>query len=171
MSRLPATLIHVRDGSGSNCNPTAIVDGGVSFLGNWTARIYNPYDKWVSGVGSAFKITNQNVPVGANNQYVDNTTIQTYPLKMYDFTPELQVSNLAPGEVVTVRVRYEYVDNVFSGSVEKTFNGTQSVWLSDDDMMTLYPSQSIIWAVYVDAQSNLPSSSASVTVSGYGTAG
>jgi len=156
---------------GQNCNPAPIVDSGVSFLGNWTARIHNPYGKWISGVGGAFEKTNQKVPVGVNNQYTDNTTIQTYPLKMYDFKPELSVSNMAPGEIVTVRVRFEFTDNVFSGSVEKTFNGTQSVWLTDNDMMTLYASQSIIWAIYVDAKSNLPSSSASVTVSGYGTAG
>jgi hypothetical protein len=156
---------------GQNCGPTPIVDGGVSFLGNWTARINNPFGKWVSGVGSAFEDTNQNVPVGVNNQYTDNMSIQTYPLKMYTFKPEITVSNLSPGEVVTVRVRFEYVDNVFSASVEKTFSSVQSVWLNDNDMLTLYPSQSIIWAVYFDARSNLSSSSASVTVSGYGTAG
>ena len=90
---------------------------------------------------------------------------------MYTFKPEITVSNVASGETVTVRVRFEYVDNVMSGSVEKAFTSNQALWLNDDDMMQLYPSQSIIWAVYVDAQSNLPSTNALVTVSGYGTAG
>ena len=40
---------------GQNCDPAPVLDGAVSFLGNWTARIYNPYSKWVSGVGSAFE--------------------------------------------------------------------------------------------------------------------
>ena len=156
---------------GQNCNPAPIIDGGVSFLGNWTARIHNPYGKWVAGVGSAFEVSNQKIPVGTNNQYNDYTIIQTYPLKIYSFKPQIIIGNLAQNEVVTVRVRFEFTDNTISGSVEKTFSSSQAVWLSDDDMMKLYPSQSLIWAIYVDAKSNLSSSSASVTVSGYGTIG
>ena len=156
---------------GQNCNPAPTIDGGVSFLGNWTARIHNPYGKWVAGVGSAFEISNQIVPVGTNNQYNDNSKIQTYPLKIFSFKPQIMVSNLAQNEVVTVRVRFEFTDNTISGSVEKTFSSSQAVWLNDDDMMKLYPSQSIIWAIYVDAKSNLSTSGATVTVSGYGTAG
>jgi len=156
---------------GQNCGPTPIIDGGVSFLGDWTARIHNLYGKWVSGVGGAFEKTNLVVTVGENNQYMDRVNIQTYPLKMYTFKPEIAVSNLASGEVVTVRVRFEYVDNVLSDSVEKSFSSSQTVWLNDDDMMRLYPSQSIIWAVYIDAKSTLSSSSAMVMISGYGTAG
>jgi hypothetical protein len=156
---------------GQNCNPAPIIDGGVSFLGNWTARIHNPFGKWVAGVGSAFEISNQKIPVGTNNQYTDNAKIQTYPLKIYSFKPQLTVSNLAQNEVVKVRVLFEFTDNTISGSVEKTFSSTQAVWLNDDDMMKLYPSQSIIWAIYVDAKSNLSTSAAIVSVSGYGTAG
>ena len=156
---------------GETCNPAPIVDGGVSFLGNWTARIYNPFSKWVSGVGSAFERANQNVPIGTNNQYTDSISIQTSPLKMFSFKPKIEVSNLASSEVITVRVRFEYIDNVISGGVEKAFSSNQALWLSDDDMMTLYPSQNIIWAVLVDAKSNKDSTNAMVTVSGYGTAG
>ena len=32
-----------------------ILDAGVSFLGNWTAMIHNPYGTWIPGVGSAFE--------------------------------------------------------------------------------------------------------------------
>ncbi len=156
---------------GQNCNPAPTIDGGVSFLGNWTARIHNPYGKWVAGVGSAFEISNQIVPVGTHNQYADNAKIQTYPLKIFSFKPQIIVSNLALNEVVAVRVRFEFTDNTISGSVEKTFSSSQAVWLNDDDMMKLYPSQSTIWAIYVDAKSNLSISGAIVTVSGYGTAG
>lgn len=156
---------------GQNAGPTPIIDGGVSFLGIWNARIHNPCDKWISGVGGAFEKTDLTVPVGTNNKYINNLTIQTYPLKMYTFKPEITVSNLGSGEVVTVRVRFEYVDNVFSNNVEKSFASNQTVWLSDDDMIQLYPSQSLIWAVLIDAQSNLASSGATVLVSGYGTAG
>jgi hypothetical protein len=156
---------------GETCNPAPIVDGGVSFLGNWTARIYNPFSKWISGIGSAFEKANQNVPLGTDNQYTDGISIQTSPLKMYSFKPKIEVSNLASGEVITVMVRFEYVDNVISGGVEKIFSSNQALWLSDDDMMTLYPSQNIIWAVLVDAKSNQDSTNALVNVGGYGTAG
>jgi hypothetical protein len=155
---------------GEMCNPTPIIDGGVSFLGDWTARIHNPFNKWISGVGDAFKRTVQ-VSIGTSNQFNESVNIQTFPLKMFSFKPKIDVSNLASGEVITVRVRFEYADNVRSGSIEKTFSSNQAVWLSDDDMMTLYPSQNLIWEVLVDAKSNLASTNGTVTVSGYGTAG
>ena len=78
------------------------------------------------------------------------------PLKIYSFKPKIEVDNLAPNEVVMVRVRLEFADNVVSGSVIKSFGVSGIHWLSDDDMMQLYPSQSVIWAVLVDAQSNKP---------------
>jgi hypothetical protein len=156
---------------GQACDPTPVLDGGVSFLGSWTARIHNPYSKWVSGVGSVFEKTNLNVPVGVSNQYGDSINVEMQPLKLFTFKPKIEVDNLAPNEIVTVRVRLEFADNVVSNSVVKTFSGNQAVWLSDDDMMQLYPSQSVIWAVIVDAKASLSSSGAVVTVSGYGTAG
>jgi hypothetical protein len=111
------------------------------------------------------------VPVGSNSQYGKTISVGMQPLEIFTFKPKIGVSNLASNEVVTVRVRFEFVDNVVGNSVEKTFSSNQAVWLSDDDMMMLYPSQSMIYAVLVDAQSNQASSNAVVMVSGYGTAG
>jgi hypothetical protein len=156
---------------GQACDPAPMLDGAVNFLGNWTARIHNPYSKWISGVGSTFEKQNIGVPVGSGNQYGGLVSIQMQPLKIFTFKPEISVVSTVPNELVTVRIRFEYIDNVYSNSVEKTFNGTQSVWLSDADMMQLCPAQSVIWAVIVDAKSNQATSSATVTVSGYGTAG
>ena len=156
---------------GEFCNPAAVLDGAVSFLGTWTARIYNPFSHWINGEGSAFNKNNINVPVGSNSQYGKTVNIGMQPLEMFTFKPKIGVSNLGSNEVVTVRVRFEFVDNVVGNSVEKNFSSNQEVWLSDDDMMTLYPSQSVIYAVLVDAQSNQASSNAVVLVSGYGTAG
>jgi hypothetical protein len=157
---------------GQTCNPAPTLDGGVSFLGNWTASIHNPYSTWISGVGSAFERQNVNVPVGLNGQYGANVTIQTLPLHIFTFEPKIQVDgNFANNETVTVRIRLEYADNVISNSVTKTFTANGAVWLSNDEMMQLYPSQSIIMAVVVDAQSSSSSANAVVTVSGYGTAG
>jgi hypothetical protein len=149
-----------------------ILDGGVSFLGNWTAMIHNPYGIWISGVGSAFERQNENVPIGINSHYGANVTIQNFPLKIFTFTPKIQVTGgFTNNETITVRVRLQFADNVISNSVTKTFTNSTSVWLTNDDMMQLYPSQNVIWAIVVDAQASSTSTNAVVTVSGYGTAG
>jgi hypothetical protein len=54
---------------GQTCDPAPILDGGVSFLGNWTARIHNPDYTWLLGVGSVFERKDVSVPVGVNGQY------------------------------------------------------------------------------------------------------
>ena len=79
---------------GQNSDPAALLDGAVSFLGNWTARIYNPYSKWVNGVGSAFEKQNVNVPVGVNSQFGGLVSMNMQPLKIYSFKPEITVANL-----------------------------------------------------------------------------
>jgi len=56
-----------------------------------------------------------------------------------------------------------------SNPVEKTFNSSQSVWLTDNDMLQLFPAQSLISAVIFDAKSSSGSTDAVVTVSVYGT--
>jgi len=157
---------------GQTANTAPIIDSGVSFLGNWTAMIHNPFSKWISGVGSAFERQNINVPVGVSNQYGANVTIQALPLKIFSFEPKIQVNgNFANNETVSVRIRLEFADNVISGSVVKTFAHSDAVWLTNDDMMQLYPSQDIVWAVVIDAQSSSSSTNGVVTVSGYGTVG
>jgi len=157
---------------GQACNPAPTLDGGVNFLGNWTATIHNPYGIWISGVGSAFEKENINVPVGVNGQYGANATIQVLPLRIFSFEPEIQVQgSFANNEVVTVRIRLIFADNVVSNSVTQTFTSSGSVWLSNSQMMQLYPSQDIIVGVVFDAQSSASTTNAVVTVSGYGTDG
>ena len=157
---------------GETCKSAPILDGGVSFLGNWTARIHNPFGEWIVGVGSVFERQNVNVAVGLNNQYGQNSSIQISPLKIFTFKPQIAVDgSFANNETVTVRVRIEYIDNVISNPVVRTFTSSGSVWLSDDEMMQLYPSQSVIWSVLVDAKTSAGSTDAVVKVSGYGTAG
>jgi hypothetical protein len=164
----PQTMYAVR--LGENADPAPILDDGVSFLGNWTARIYNPFNKWVSGVGTVFKRT-ENIPVGVNSQYGETVNIHARPLTISTFKPKITVEgNVAADEEVTVRIHLEFVDNVISQSVEKTFTNATSVWLTDDDVLRLLPSQDVIWAVLVDAKSSSGSTGASVTVVIYGTA-
>jgi hypothetical protein len=157
---------------GQKCIYAPTLEGGVTFLGNWTASIQNPYSIWIGGVGSAFEKQNVNVPVGVNGQYGTNATIQTLPLQMFTFEPKIQVQGSFPNnETITVRIRLEFADNVISNGVTQTFTSSGAVWLSNDQIMQLYPSQDLILGVVVDAQSSASSTNAVVTVSGYGTDG
>jgi hypothetical protein len=74
------------------------------------------------------------------------------------------------GERVTVRVRLEFLDNVISQSVEKSFMNATSTWLTDEEMLRLFPSQNVIWAILIDAKSSSASTTASVSVEIYGVA-
>ena len=126
---------------GDNCNPAPILDSGVSFLGNWTAKIHDSQGIWLSGDGTLFK-QYVNVPVGTNNQYGLNQSIQIRPLTIFSFKPKIEVDgSFSNNETVTVRIRIEYIDNVISSPVEHTFTNSSSLWLSDDDLMQLFPSQ------------------------------
>jgi hypothetical protein len=157
---------------GDNCNPAPTLVSGVSFLGNWTAKIHDSQGIWLAGVGAAFKRENIGVNVGVNNLYGTNQTVHVRPLTIFSFKPKISVfGSFENNQVVTVRIRIEYIDNIISKSVEKTFTNSSSVWLSDDDMLELFPSQDIIWAIVFDAKTNVGSSSAAVSISGYGTAG
>lgn len=157
---------------GKNCKAAPLLDGGVSFLGNWTARIHNPHGVWIAGGGSVFNRENVDVPVGLSNQYGENINIEMHPSTINTFKPKIEVDGSFPNnEAVTIRVRIEYIDNVISRPVTRTFTNSSSVWLSDDEIMQLFPSQSVIWAILVDAKSSAASTDASVKVSGYGAIG
>jgi hypothetical protein len=151
---------------------TPIIDGGVSFLGNWTSRIHNPYNMWISAAGSLFDRENMPVPIGLNGKYGDNLTIIPKPLKIVTFTPKIEVQgSFSHNETITVRIRFEYLDNVYSSPVEKVFTNSSTVWLSNDEILRLFPSQNVVWAVIVDASCSTSSTDATVKVSGYGIAG
>jgi hypothetical protein len=157
---------------GKNCTSAPTIDSGVSFLGNWTARIHNPFSEWILGVGGVFQRQNVNVPLGLNNQYGENASIRLSSLKIFSFKPQITVDgSFSNDETVTVRIRIEYLDNAISNPVVRSYTSSDSVWLSDNEMMQLYASQSIIWAILVDAKSSSSSTDATVKVSGYGTAG
>ena len=157
---------------GNNCNPAPTLESGVSFLGNWTAKVHDSQGIWLSANGALFKREDINVPVGTNNQYSANETVQVRPLSIFSFKPKIEVDgSFSNNEIITVRVRIEFIDNVISDPVIRTFNNSISVWLSDDDMLQLFPSQNIVWAVLLDAKSSSSSTNVVVKVSGYGTAG
>jgi hypothetical protein len=135
-----------------------------------TARIHNPFGKWIAGSGSVFRQENLNVPLGMNGQYGSTLEIQMRPLTITSFKPQIQVQgSFAGNETVTVRFRLEFVDNTVSPSVVRTFTNSTTTWLSDNDILQLLPSQSVIWSILVDAKVDSASTDATVQVSVYGT--
>jgi hypothetical protein len=157
---------------GATCNPAPILQSGVSFLGRWTAKVHNPFNIWLSsGDRTVFNRQDVHVPVGTNSQFGQNESIQVRPLTIYSFKPKIVVDgSFTQNETITVRIQVEYVDNYLSSPVIQTFNSSGSIWVSDNEMMRLIPSQSIVWAVWLDAKSSSSSTDATVTISGYGTA-
>ncbi|MCW4024813.1 MAG: hypothetical protein NWF01_07250 [Candidatus Bathyarchaeota archaeon] len=157
---------------GDTCKGTPTIGAGVSFLGNWTARVFNPAYIWISGLGSNFDIGTQQVTIGVGSQYGNATTISMHPLNIYNFELKINLQgSFSSSETVTVRIRCETVDNVYVGDVVKHYTTNTSEWLSDDDILTLIPSENVIWAILIDAQTNRAQSNVIVTVNGYGTAG
>ncbi len=155
-----------------SADATPIIDGGVSFLGNWTARIHNPYSIWISAAGSIFDRKNMPVPIGVDGKYGDNVTIMPKPLKIVTFKPKIDVQgSFSHNETITVRIQLEYIDNVYSTPVVKVFTNSSSVWLSDDEILQLFPSQNVIWSIIVDASCSSSITDATVKISGYGIAG
>jgi hypothetical protein len=156
---------------GKNAETPPTFDGGVSFLGKWSARIYNPYNKWISGLGSVFRRENVDIEIGLSNQYGTTESIHARPLTISSFKPRIQVQgSFADGETVTVRFRLEFLDNVISRSVEKTFTSSSTIWLNDYELLTLFPSQNVIWAILIDAKSSSASTDVVVQIDVYGTA-
>jgi hypothetical protein len=154
---------------GPNCNPAPTLDSGVSFLGSWTARVHNPYGIWLRGSGTVFQRT-ATVPVGTSGQYGAAQTIDVHPLTIGTFTPIISVSgSFSQNETVTLRIRVEYIDNVISQPITCSFNSSDTATLTPTELLALYPSQSIIWSVLVDAKTDVTTTDAVVNVSGYGT--
>ncbi|MDR0492996.1 MAG: hypothetical protein LBH74_05100 [Nitrososphaerota archaeon] len=154
----------------SNCDPTPILSS-VSFLGNWTAPIHNPFAIWLSGSETIFKreIT---VPIGINGAFGKPQTIECRPLIVSSFKPKIEVTgSFSQNETVTVRIRVEYMDNTISTPITRIFTSTDSTWITDNELTQLFVSQNIIWAILIDAQVDSTTTDASVKVSGYGTSG
>lgn len=153
-------------------NAMPIIQGGVTFLGNWSARIHNPHSKWIYGVGSIFDREDYSVSIGLNNQFGEKLTIVPTPLKIMSFKAKIDVQGVFNvNEEVTVRLQFEYIDNTYSKPISHVFINSSSTWLTDDEMLTLFSSQSVIWSVIVDAKSSSSSTNVTVKISGYGTAG
>ena len=154
---------------GATAYQSPVLESGVNILGNWTARIFNPSSIWIFGVGGVFKQENIAIPVGLNS-YGNVQVIQVHPATIASFKPKITVQgSFASNETVTVRFRLEFVDNVISNNVEKSFNSSGSVWLGDDDFLQLYAYPDVIYAILVDAKVSPLATDATVQIDLYGT--
>jgi len=155
---------------GQTAFQSPIIGSGVNILGNWTARIFNPFSVWIYGVGGVFGQTGIGIPIGGSNSYGPAQIIQVHPATIATFKPKVTVQgNFQNNETVTVRFRVEFIDDVVSSSVEKTFTNNSSLWLNDDDFLRLYAYPDVIFAILVDAKVSSVGTDAAVTVDCYGT--
>jgi uncharacterized protein YoxC len=155
---------------GKAAQESPIIGGGVNFLGNWTARVYNPYNKWIYGFGSAFKQENIPVPLGLSSQYGARAVINTYPATLSSFKARLTVDGrFKDNETVTVKVWLELLDNTETSPVEKVFNASASEWLTDDEMVRMLPAQNMVWAILAEAKTTASATEVNVTLDVYGT--
>jgi hypothetical protein len=160
-----ALIYGMRIGQGSFQAPD--LNSGVNFLGNWSARIYNP-EGWLYGTGGVFKLDNITIPLGLGD-YGEVKPIEIHPATIAAFTPKITVQgSFQNNETVTVRFRLDFIDNTVSPSVEKTFTGNGSVWLDNDDFLQLYCRPELIYSILVDAKAS-NATDAWVRVDVYGT--
>ena len=154
-----------------NTDPAPILSEGISFLGNWTAKIHNPHNIWIPGTGGVFAEKNLPIIIGLNDVFSIPTSFHIRPLRITSFKSEIQVlGSFANNEIISVKIRLLFIDNTYSSkSVQKTFLNPDSLWLTDDDLLILLPSQNIIWAIEIEAKSNLSNSNAQVLFNVYGT--
>jgi len=143
---------------------------GVSFLGSWTERIHNPFNIGLGTNTATATKQEATIPVGISGEYGETQVLKWLPRTVSSFKPQIDVAGtFQPNEIVMVRVRIEYVDNSVSTSAIRTFSASGSASLSDNDMMQLFSSQSVIWAILVDAKTNTATTNTKVTISNTGT--
>ncbi|MCW4024478.1 MAG: hypothetical protein NWF01_05515 [Candidatus Bathyarchaeota archaeon] len=154
---------------------TPILQEGITFLGSWTNMIHNPLNSDVQGEGAgvAFKQENIGIPVNTPDYSDSPTVFKVAPSTISSFKASITVDgSFSQNENVTVRFRLGFFDKdtaAGSGVVEKTFSASGSLWLSEDDLLTLYPYRDIVQSVLIDSKVDSSSSDATVQVSIFGT--
>jgi len=149
-----------------NCDPAPTLSN-VSFLGNWTARVHNPFAVWLSGSGVVFK-QETTVPIG-RGVFGKPQTIECQPLTINSFKPKIEVAgSFSNNEIITVRIQIKYIDNTIS-TITRSYTNPSTTWITDEELAHIFATQNIIWAIQIDAQVDSTTTDATVKVSGYGT--
>jgi hypothetical protein len=139
--------------------------------GNTNSVIVDPTSVVIGNVGywtDNFKSTNVGVTVGTNGVYGSASTI-TSPSNIITY-PRVKITwggTFGTGETVTVKVEAVYTDGS-TAYIEKSATATGSLWLTDDDIISLITQGKDITKLNVYAKTNLSSTSVTVTVDAYG---
>jgi hypothetical protein len=117
-----------------------------------------------------FKVTGLSVTVGTGGAYGSATSITT-PSGRVSY-PRVKITwggTFGTDETVTVKVQAVYTDGT-TAYVEKSATATGSLWLTDDDVLSLITQGKDIVNLNVYAKTNLASTTVTVTVDAYGKA-
>jgi hypothetical protein len=118
----------------------------------------------------SFKVTGLSVAVGTGNAYGSASAITTLSGRVT--YPRVKITwggTFGTGETVTVKVEAVYTDGT-TAYVEKSATATGSIWLTDDDVLSLITQGKDIVKLNVYAKTNLSSTTVTVTVDAYGKA-
>jgi len=139
------------------------VTGAIMKLGDKTVVIFNKnYDT------ENFKATNVSVPIGTANTYGSPATITSPSGRITFFRLKITWGGtFGTGETVTVKVEAVYSDNS-TAYIEKSATATGSLWLSDDDVLSLIAQSKNIVKLNIYAKTSASSTSVTVTVDIYG---
>ncbi|RSN72959.1 hypothetical protein [Candidatus Methanodesulfokora washburnensis] len=117
-----------------------------------------------------FKSTGLGVSIGTSGSYGSATSITS--LSGIISYPRVKITwggTFGTGETVTVKVEAVYRDGT-TAYVEKSATAVGSLWLTDDDIMSLITQGKDIVRLNIYGKTNLPSTSVTVTVDAYGKA-
>ena len=115
-----------------------------------------------------FKFTGLSVAVGTGGVYGAASTVRSASNVIKYFKARITFGGtFGTGETVTAKVEAVYHDDT-TAYVEKSATAVGSVWLSDDDILTLTKNASYITKLNFYAKSSLTSTTATVSVDVYG---
>jgi len=158
----PTSLYCIDIGSDSNWLPRLI---NFEWYGVWTLPVNNPYGKWIPGL-SLFR-ESVSVPIGTNNSYGNEIAVVKRDRALNGILNlKLRITwggTFGTNETVTVKIIFELIDGTRL-SIEKSSTSAKSLWLIDDDFLSLYPGCKPLNAVYAQAKTNLSSTSVSVSI-------
>jgi parallel beta-helix repeat protein len=115
-----------------------------------------------------FKATGLSVSIGLSGAYGSATAITSRSGRIT--YPRVKITwggTFGSGETVTVKVEAVYTDGT-TAYVEKSATAVGSLWLTDDDVLTLIANDKDIVKLNIYAKTSLASTSVTVTINSYG---
>jgi len=149
-----------------------ILGHGIVFCGNFTEKIYNPFNRWIYGAGGSFKVENVSIPVGVGDNYgvqQEIGLVTHLSLSVYSLNVKVCIcGEFSMEESITVRFRLKLLDGAFSRSLELSFKNATVKWLNHDEWLYIWPTRNVIQSLVVDAKTVKEATNVTVSVSVYG---